>query len=85
MAYRIVFKPRVRKELLRLPVTISTRIEQHIDALTDQPRPPGVVKLQGEDNAWRIRVGNYRIVYEIHDRQIVIVVLRIAHRKDVYR
>ena len=85
MAYRIAFKPSARQELLRLPHVIGLRIEQRIDALAVAPRPPGVVKLQGEENAWRIRVGDYRIVYEIHDREIVIVVLRIAHRKDVYR
>ena len=54
-------------------------------ALQNDPRPPGVKKIQGAANLRRLRVADYRIVYEIHHRDIVIVVLRIAHRKDVYR
>lgn len=53
--------------------------------LADDPRPTGVVKLAGDDNLWRIRIGNYRVVYEIYDDQLIVLVLRVAHRKDIYR
>ena len=85
MAYRIIFKPSAERELSRMPVALTARIERVIDALTADPRPAGAKKMQGAANLWRVRVGDYRIVYEIHEREIVIVVLRIAHRKDVYR
>ncbi len=49
------------------------------------PRPPGVVKLEGDENLWRIRIGDYRVIYEIHDDRLVVVVLRVANRKDAYR
>ena len=53
--------------------------------LAHDPRPTGVVKLAGDENLWRIRIGNYRVVYEIHDDRLMVLVLRVAHRKDVYR
>jgi mRNA interferase RelE/StbE len=85
VSYRIVFKPSAERELHRLPLSVANRIERTIDGLAEEPRPPGVKKMQGTANLWRVRAGDYRIVYEIHDREIVIVVLRIAHRKYVYR
>lgn len=53
-------------------------------AMAANPRPSGVVKMQGADNLWRIRVGDYRVVYEIHDARVLILVLNIGHRKDIY-
>ena len=56
-----------------------------MDELCFAPRPIGSVKLEGEENLWRIRVGDYRIVYTIEDKKLIVLVVRIAHRKDVYR
>ena len=56
-----------------------------VDALAFNPRPNGVKKLEGDDNAWRIRVGEFRIVYEIHDAALVVMKLRVANRRDAYR
>jgi mRNA interferase RelE/StbE len=83
--YKVLFRPSVDKQLRKLPVEIQRRIVRAVENLTSAPRPQGVVKLQGDENLWRIRVGNYRIVYEIHDDRLVILVLRVAHRRDVYR
>jgi mRNA interferase RelE/StbE len=83
--YRVIVKPSADKELRRLPLDVQRRIVSVMRALATNPRPPGVVKMQGGDNLWRIRLGLYRIIYEIHDERILILVLRIAHRKDVYR
>jgi mRNA interferase RelE/StbE len=68
----------------RLPDEIAARIINVLDGLKDQPRPPGCKKLRGE-NAWRIRVGDYRVIYEIHDKVLHVVVVTIGHRREVYR
>ncbi len=85
MAYRIVLKATAAQALERLSHEVTARLERCIDTLASDPRPPGVVKMRGDDNLWRLRVGQYRIVYEIHDAQMLVLVLRIGHRKDVYR
>ena len=56
-----------------------------VDKLRSNPRPPGCVKLQGEDVLWRIRVGDYRVVYAIREEELIVLVVKVAHRKDVYR
>lgn len=85
MAYQILLKPRARRDIEKLPKVASERVAAAIDALANDPRPPGVKKLQGDDNLWRVRVGAHRIVYEIHDGRLIVLVIRVAHRKDVYR
>ncbi len=83
--YEILFAPSVERALRKLPTDAQRRIVRAVEALSDDPRPDGVKKLAGDENLWRIRVGDYRIVYEIHDRRLVVLILRVAHRKDVYR
>lgn len=61
------------------------RLEPTIDRLVDDPRPRGTVKLKGEDELYRIRAGDYRIVYEVRDAALVVVVIKVGHRRDVYR
>ena len=56
-----------------------------VEALGNDPRPHGSVKLAGEDNFWRIRIGQYRVVYRIDDERLLVLVVRVAHRKDAYR
>lgn len=84
MKYSIVFKESVRKELTRIPHKELQAIDRKILVLADNPRPPGCKKLASEEK-WRIRAGNYRIIYEIDNKEIVITIIRIGHRKDVYR
>ena len=83
--YTVHFKPSVDRQLQRLPVSMLKRIVAEVATLAENPRPTGVVKLAGDDTLWRILVGDYRVVYEIHDTRLIILVLRVAHRKDVYR
>jgi len=83
--YEIYLGRAADRELRRLPEDAQRRIVAEIEQLAFGPRPHGVVKLSGDDNLWRIRIGPYRVVYEIHDREIEILVLRIGHRKDIYR
>ena len=83
--YAISFRPSADRQLAKLPQDVQRRIVAVVDALADAPRPLGVVKIAGDDNLWRIRVGDYRVVYEIHDDRLMVLVIRVAHRKDVYR
>ena len=85
MAYRIEVKPQAEKALARIPNPHRRRIARAIDALARTPRPAGCTKLTGGDNAYRIRVGDYRVVYEVLDRVLIVYIVRVAHRKDVCR
>jgi mRNA interferase RelE/StbE len=83
--YKVLFKSSADRELRKLSDAVQRRIVGEVERLAIDPRPRGVVKLAGYDSLWRIRVGDYRVVYEIHDDRLVVLVLRVAHRKDVYR
>jgi mRNA interferase RelE/StbE len=83
--YRIQFAPSASHQLGRLPRIVQRRIAMRIDQLAINPRPRGSIKLAGEDDLYRIRVGKYRVIYVIHDDQLIVLVLRIGHRRDVYR
>ena len=83
--YRVEIARRALKVLSSLPRLEQQRIRAAIDLLAEQPRPPGCVRMVGEPNAYRVRVGDYRIVYEVFDDRLVIQVVRVGHRRDVYR
>jgi mRNA interferase RelE/StbE len=85
MTHRIEFKPSARKEFLDLPADKQKRLAKAIDKLAETPRPAGVEKMAGSANDYRIRVGDYRIIYEVQDEILLIMVLKIAHRREVYR
>ena len=85
MAYRIEFKPSAAKEFSQLPKNIQKRIAAKVNTLADNPRPRGVEKLEGRENRYRIRVGDYRVIYEIHDEVLLVLVVRIGHCREVYR
>ena len=81
--YEIRFLPSVRRDLRGIPQPAVRRVLTAIDQLAEHPRPPGSKKLTSLD-LYRIRVGVYRIVYEIHDRELIIAVVKVGHRRDVY-
>ena len=83
--YRVLLERRAEKELARLSPEVHDRIIRAIQALATNPRPPGCRKLAGSQRDWRIRVGDYRVVYEIADEIRVVRVNRVRHRRDVYR
>ena len=85
MAYRVEIKPQAEKALGRLPNPQRGRVALAIDGLARNPRPAGCAKIVGAPDAYRIRVGDYRVVYEIEDRVLTVYVVRIGHRKEVYR
>ena len=73
------------KQLRTLPVDAQRRLARAMLALSDDPFPPGSRKLSGYDDVFRIRVGVYRVIYDVTDAALVIIILKIGHRKDVYR
>jgi mRNA interferase RelE/StbE len=83
--YKIVFLEKALKELKKLPSKISTSIFRDIDSLAVTPYPHGFKKLKGKDNLYRIRHGDYRVVYSVLNRELVIEVVRVANRKDIYK
>ena len=82
--YSLRFKASVAKDLRRLPKKDVARILKRIESLAEDPRPTGCEKLSGRD-VYRVRQGRYRILYEIRDNELIVLVIRISHRRDVYR
>ena len=85
MAYRVEFTARAARELSALAPGDQRRIAKKIDSLATTPRPAGCRKLAGPDDFYRVRVGDYRVIYAIEDRRLLVLVVRIGHRRDVYR
>lgn len=82
--YSVELKPSARKELDKLPAKLIERIFPKLEALGSEPRPAGCKKLKGGQQEWRIRVGDYRIVYTIDDARLRVSVTRTRHRSEVY-
>jgi mRNA interferase RelE/StbE len=83
--YRILLERAAEKDLARLSSEIHDRVIAAIQALATNPRPSGCRKLAGSKNDWRIRVGDYRVIYEISDQIRIVRVNRVRHRREVYR
>jgi mRNA interferase RelE/StbE len=84
MAYTVSILRRAQKELVDLPKETYIKVRDAVVELAQEPRPSGCRKLKGREG-WRIRVGNYRIIYEIDDVEQTILVVHVGHRRDVYR
>jgi mRNA interferase RelE/StbE len=82
--YKIIFRKSVAQDMRRIPNRDLHRILATIDSLSEEPRPSGVEKLSGQEK-YRVRQGNYRIIYEINDKEVIVVVVKVGHRKNVYR
>ena len=85
MAFRIEWKKSTRKDLRKLPASVVDRIVEAVEGLAENPFPHGIEKLAGSEHAYRIRLGDYRIVYEVVAELKLLEVQRVRHRKDVYR
>ena len=83
-SYRLLFKRSVARDLRAIPAADLDRLLARIADLAGNPRPPGCQKLSAQER-YRLRVGRYRVVYEIRDRELVVLVVKVADRKDVYR
>ena len=84
MAYAVGVERRAQKQIARLSAEMQDRVEAALRTLAKEPRPPGCRRLTNR-GGWRIRVGDFRIVYEIDDDQHAVTVFRVGHRRDVYR
>ncbi|MBD2434639.1 MULTISPECIES: type II toxin-antitoxin system RelE family toxin [Fischerella] len=85
MIYQVEITSRAAKQLKKLPEDIKLRIEEKIQELAENPRPDGVVKLEDSEDTYRVRVGKYRILYEVKDDLLIVKVVKVGHRKDVYK
>ena len=85
MSYRIALAPPAARQLRKLDPQARRRIQAVLELLADDPRPPAATQLVGGSGEWRVRTGDYRIVYEIEDDQLLVLVLRAGHRREVYR
>ena len=83
--YEVLIERTAERDLRSLPIPIFNRIIPRIRALAETPRPSGCHKLTGSKNDWRIRIGDYRVVYEIDDAQKRVRIFRVRHRREVYR
>lgn len=84
MSYEISLAPAAARQLRKFDPQVRRRIQAALELLADNPRPPAATPLVGGAGEWRVRTGDYRIVYEIHDGKLLVLVLRIGHRRDVY-
>ena len=82
--YRLIFRKSVALDLRRILNRDLRKILAAIESLSEEPRPSGIEKLSGQER-YRVRQGNYRIIYEINDNEIIVVIVKVGHRKDVYR
>jgi mRNA interferase RelE/StbE len=85
MSYKVIIPKPVQKQLDNLQNDVSARVLEKILSLAEDPRPSGVKKLKGFDSEYRIRIGDYRVRYEIDDQTLTVIVLHCLHRKDVYK
>ena len=85
MSYAVLIPKPVQKQLDNLPEDVNSRIVEKILSLAEEPRPLGVKKLKGFENEYRVRVGDYRVRYEVNDEILTVVVLQCKHRRDIYR
>ena len=83
-SYKVLIKRLAAKELEALPAKDRGRVAARIQQLSSDPRPPGCEKLSGDDR-YRIRQGNYRIIYSVEDKVLIVMVVKVGHRRDIYR
>ncbi|GAX45956.1 hypothetical protein NIES4075_69770 [Tolypothrix sp. NIES-4075] len=85
MTYQVEFTKKAFKQLGKLSKDLQQKIKTKVQELADNPRHSGVVKLENSDDRYRIRIGDYRVLYEIEDDLLIVSVIRVGHRRDVYR
>jgi mRNA interferase RelE/StbE len=85
MTYRVEVAPAAVRQLRKLDPPARRRVQAAIELLKEEPRPSGAKKLVGGDGEWRVRTGDYRVVYEIRDSVLLILVVAVGHRRDIYR
>ena len=82
--YQVLFDKSAAKQLAKLPKKSYDKVKKSIEELTENPRPIGCLKLKGNGDAYRIRIGDFRVIYEIEDEVLIVVVVSVGDRKEVY-
>ncbi len=85
MAYEVWLEKRAERDLKRLPQDVFKNVIRQIKPLAKKPRPTGCRKIMGSKNDWRIKVGTYRVVYEIDEKEKAVKIMRVKHRREAYR
>ena len=85
MSYRITLAPSAARQLRKQDPQVRRRIQAALELLANDPRPPAATRLVGGAGEWRVRTGDYRVIYEIHDDELLVLVLQLGHRRDVYQ
>lgn len=85
MKYRIEFSPTAESQFKKLPKEVQVRLKHRIDILVENPFPRGVKKLSAQENFYRLRIGDHRIIYQVQGKALLILILKLGHRKNVYR
>ena len=83
--YQVIISAPAKRNLKKLSYSLQKRIEAKIAALSTNPRPAGVKALKSSDNLLRLRVGEYRVVYKVEDKRLIVIVIQVGHRREVYR
>ena len=84
MTYCVTIAPAAERQIRTFDPPVRRRVQAVIDLLAADPRPPRAIQLAGGAGEWRVRTGDYRIIYEIHDDRLVVLVLRVGHRREIY-
>ena len=84
MTHSVRLSPAAARQLRKFDPQARRRLQAVIELLSDEPRPPAATRLVGGAGEWRVRTGDYRVIYEIHDGELLVLVLRMAHRREVY-
>lgn len=84
MAYRLAFTRSAQRDLKRLPAVIQNKINSAVEGLQENPRPHGAKKLKNSTDTYRIRIGDYRVAYTVKDDVLIVIVIGLGHRKDIY-
>jgi mRNA interferase RelE/StbE len=85
VTYQVELAPAAVRQIKKLPRDVQQLVVQQLEELALNPRPNGVVKLEGAESLYRVRLGDYRIVYQIQDEVLLVTVVKVAHRREVYR
>jgi mRNA interferase RelE/StbE len=84
MSYTVSLSPAAVRQLRKFDPDVRRRIQAAIELLAENPRPPAATRLVGGAGEWRVRTGDYRVIYEIHEGELLVLVLRMAHRREIY-
>ncbi|NJM72731.1 MAG: type II toxin-antitoxin system RelE/ParE family toxin [Scytonema sp. RU_4_4] len=85
MSYEVEITPTAKRQIKKLPLDVLQKVVAKLEELAIEPCPDGVTKLEGSENLYRVRLGKYRIIYEIQDGLLLVTIVKVKHRKDVYR